>query len=228
MRPAVGAGETERGERGGRGQDETRGHGGDDRGRTQHEHRGGLRLGGETETVPEGGRLLAQRARGDAAEVEDDDGVIAVADEDIDAAQRFGEGAGADPDEMAEMVRGMIGGGETVGGVDEGDTLPAGARVREEGFEHEAGAAAGRGRDELGEASGGEAAAEGRVNRRDAGGHAGPPGGGGRGRPCGHEGPQRGDGGGWRHGRSCLQADIRRTTPTTTPCDSIRAGVRSG
>ncbi|MDB6094461.1 MAG: hypothetical protein JWM32_2023 [Verrucomicrobia bacterium] len=119
--------------------------------------------------MPDARRLLADGARGDAAEIQHEHRVVAVAHEDVGTFQCFSERVGADPNKVPEMIGAIVGGHETVGGVDEGDALASGARGGEEGSEDEFGAAAGTGRNEFRDAPGGQATAERGVNPGNAG-----------------------------------------------------------
>ena len=153
-------------------QGEAPGHGRDQVGRGLHEDRRGPAFGGAVEAMPVGSRRAAQGALGEAAEVEDDDGVVAVAYEHVGRGEGGGHRARAHPDEVAQVVEGHAVRRKAVGGIDQGHALPGLAGGVEDAGEDGLSAGAGCRGNQLGQPTGWQAAAEGIVNGRDAGGHA--------------------------------------------------------
>ena len=171
------------------------------KGREDEQGEGGV-LDGALESVPEGGGEASQLTFGQAAHVEGEHRVVAVASEQVGGGKGLAGAGGAHPDEMAEEIGGQIFGGEGVGRVDEGETLAGGACGGEQAEEQGLTAAAGKGGDEFGGAAQWKPAVEGFVDLSGS-----------RGdesarapdlfrEPCGEQGTQIDELGGRRHRRA--------------------------
>lgn len=108
----------------------------------------------DLEAMPEGGGDLAELAVRGEVEVEENEGQVAIAEEEVGALQGLGGLGAAKPDEAAAEFVAVGGGVEGVASVDEDEREFA--FLGEEFFEDEGGAGGGMGRDDFAEMAGGE------------------------------------------------------------------------